>query len=60
MMAIAFIPITAGVSSGVLVFWVTSNLWDIMRVNILNKDRVRRALGIPIRSEIPTPPIGIW
>ena len=59
-MAVAFIPVTGGVPSGVLVFWVTSNLWEMARIQILNRDSVRRALNIPIRSEVPKPPIGIW
>ena len=58
--AIAFIPITGGVPCGVLVFWVTSNIWEILRIQVLNQDRVRRALGIPLRSEVPKPPVGIW
>ncbi len=58
--SIAFIPITGGVPCGVLMFWITSNCWEMARIAILNRDGVRRALGIPLRSEVPRPPVGIW
>jgi membrane protein insertase Oxa1/YidC/SpoIIIJ len=58
--AIAFIPVTGGVPSGVLLFWITSNLWEMARINVLNHDSVRRKLGIPTRDEIPKPTVGIW
>jgi hypothetical protein len=58
--AIGFIPITGGVPNGVLIFWITSNLWEVARISVLNNDRVRRALGIPLRSEVPKPAVGLW
>ena len=58
--SIAFIPVTGGVPCGVLVFWITSNLWEMARIHVLNQDGVRKALGIPLVSDMPKQPIGIW
>eukprot|EP00042_Codosiga_hollandica_P052218 m.659587 g.659587 ORF g.659587 m.659587 type:complete len:622 (-) comp58443_c0_seq64:215-2080(-) len=60
MASIAFIPVTGGVPCGVLMFWITSNCWEMARVWVSSHDAVRRALGIPLVSEVPRPPVGIW
>jgi len=58
--ALGSIPVVATMPCGVMIFWITSNLWEIMRVNILRNEKLRRALGIPLESELPKMVIGYW
>jgi YidC/Oxa1 family membrane protein insertase len=50
--ALAFIPLATNLPAGVFVFWITSNLYAISRTYILRTDVVRRALRMPLASEI--------
>jgi membrane protein insertase Oxa1/YidC/SpoIIIJ len=50
--AVAFIPLAETVPAGVLVFWLTSNLFALARGGVLRLNAVRRALAIPLQSEI--------
>lgn len=50
--AVAFIPVVANMPAGVFCFWITANLFSMVRVSVLNHDVVRRFFGIPLRSEI--------
>ena len=45
-------PLAATMPSGVLLFWVTSNLFAVVRGYATRPDAVRRLLGIPTRSQI--------
>lgn len=44
--------LSAPMPSGVFVFWLTSNLFAVARGYITRLDSVRRALGIPLASQI--------
>jgi membrane protein insertase Oxa1/YidC/SpoIIIJ len=44
--------LSAPMPSGALLFWVTSNLFAVARGYVTRFDGVRRALGIPLASEI--------
>jgi YidC/Oxa1 family membrane protein insertase len=44
--------LAAPIPSGVLLFWTTSNVFAITRGYITRFDKVRKALGIPLSSEI--------
>jgi len=50
--AVACIPLAETVPSGVLLFWVTSNVFALARGALLRQDRVRKLLKIPLQSEI--------
>lgn len=50
--ALAFIPVTSTLPSGIFIFWITSNIYAIAQTYILRFDAVRRALRIPLASEI--------
>lgn len=54
--AVAMIPVASTLPCGVFVFWLTSNAWEITRIHILRRDRVRKLLGIPLQSELPVVP----
>eukprot|EP01092_Planopodium_desertum_P008677 TRINITY_DN3681_c0_g1_i1.p1 TRINITY_DN3681_c0_g1~~TRINITY_DN3681_c0_g1_i1.p1 ORF type:complete len:321 (+),score=-15.01 TRINITY_DN3681_c0_g1_i1:25-987(+) len=54
--AIAFIPVTSTLPSGVFIFWITSNLFAIGRTYFLRLDSVRRYFGMPLVSEINSLP----
>lgn len=45
-------PFSSTLPSGVLLFWVTSNVWAIARSYITRLDWVRSKLGIPLRKTI--------
>eukprot|EP01100_Stratorugosa_tubuloviscum_P015787 TRINITY_DN944_c0_g1_i3.p1 TRINITY_DN944_c0_g1~~TRINITY_DN944_c0_g1_i3.p1 ORF type:complete len:429 (+),score=89.93 TRINITY_DN944_c0_g1_i3:37-1323(+) len=59
-LAVAFIPITLSVPSGVLIFWITSNSFEIFRISIMNRDQVRLFLKIPTISQLPPVIPGVW
>lgn len=50
--AFAFIPITTTLPAGIFMFWLTSNSFALLRTYVLRNDAVRRALDIPLASEI--------
>eukprot|EP01096_Ripella_sp_DP13-Kostka_P007573 TRINITY_DN2771_c0_g1_i3.p1 TRINITY_DN2771_c0_g1~~TRINITY_DN2771_c0_g1_i3.p1 ORF type:complete len:433 (-),score=140.68 TRINITY_DN2771_c0_g1_i3:124-1422(-) len=50
--ALAFIPVTSTLPSGIFIFWITSNIYAIAQTYILRFDGVRRFLRIPLASEI--------
>ncbi len=50
--ALAMVPLTATLPSGVFVFWVTSNLFAVVRGYAARSDVVRRALRIPFQKDI--------
>ncbi len=58
--ALASIPIVSTMPCGVMVFWVTSNLWEITRVHILRNEKLRKLLRIPLQSELPPVKVGYW
>jgi membrane protein insertase Oxa1/YidC/SpoIIIJ len=60
MIALGSIPIVATMPCGVMLFWITSNLWEITRVNVLRNESLRKKLGIPLESELPKMVIGYW
>lgn len=50
---VAIIPLTMNLPAGVFCFWITSNLWEIVRILVMQKDGVRRFFNIPLTSELP-------
>eukprot|EP00475_Leptophrys_vorax_P019633 TRINITY_DN2691_c2_g1_i1.p1 TRINITY_DN2691_c2_g1~~TRINITY_DN2691_c2_g1_i1.p1 ORF type:complete len:422 (-),score=89.02 TRINITY_DN2691_c2_g1_i1:647-1912(-) len=58
--ALGSIPVVATMPCGVMIFWITSNLWEITRVNVLRNEKLRKALGIPLESELPKMVVGYW
>jgi membrane protein insertase Oxa1/YidC/SpoIIIJ len=44
--------LSAPMPSGVLLFWVTSNLYAVLRGYVTRSDRIRKWLKIPLASEI--------
>eukprot|EP00162_Nutomonas_longa_P014251 comp21890_c0_seq1/m.49643 comp21890_c0_seq1/g.49643 ORF comp21890_c0_seq1/g.49643 comp21890_c0_seq1/m.49643 type:complete len:446 (-) comp21890_c0_seq1:28-1365(-) len=52
MLSIAWIPICATLPSGVFMFWITSNIIEIIRLTIFRRDRVRDLFGIPRLSTL--------
>ena len=52
MTALAFIPLTATLPSGVFVFWITSNVFAIARGRLARLDAVRRAFDIPLARDV--------
>jgi YidC/Oxa1 family membrane protein insertase len=51
--ALALVPVLSTLPSGVFCFWVSSNLWELVRIHLFNKDSVRKVFGIPLCSELP-------
>ena len=49
--ALAFIPLASTLPAGVLLFWVTSNLFAVARGAVARTNAVRRALGVPLVKE---------
>jgi membrane protein insertase Oxa1/YidC/SpoIIIJ len=58
--ALGSIPIVSTMPCGVMIFWITSNLWEITRVKILRRENIRKKLGIPLESQLPPVQIGYW
>ena len=50
--AVAFIPLAETLPAGILLFWVTSNVFSLGRGVVLRSDAVRRALNIPLQAQI--------
>ena len=50
--AVAFIPLAETIDAGVLLFWITSNLFALARGAALRANPVRAALGIPLHATI--------
>lgn len=50
--ALAFIPVTSTLPSGIFIFWITSNIYAIAQTYIMRFDAVRRFLRIPLANEI--------
>jgi YidC/Oxa1 family membrane protein insertase len=51
--AIAMIPLTMTLPCGVFCFWITSNIWEVIRIKTMLRDDVRTLFGIPLLSELP-------
>jgi YidC/Oxa1 family membrane protein insertase len=58
--ALGSIPIVSTMPAGIMIFWITSNLWEITRVHTLRSEAVRKYFGIPLESQLPPIPIGYW
>lgn len=54
------IPLTSSIPAGVFCFWITSNVWEILRLRLFATDAFRDAFGIPRLSELPTVPPAAW
>ena len=50
--ALATIPLAATLPSGVLIFWITSNLFAVARGAAARTDVLRRALAMPLHREV--------
>ena len=50
--AVAFIPLAQTIPSGVLIFWVTSNLFAVVRGRVARNPSLRKALGIPLSEHL--------
>lgn len=50
--AVACIPLAETLPCGVLLFWVTSNVFALGRGALLRQDKVRKLLNIPLQKEI--------
>ena len=50
--AVAFIPLAETIPAGILLFWVTSNVFALARGAVLRANAVRSALGIPLHSAV--------
>lgn len=50
--AVATIPLAATLPSGVLLFWITSNVFAVARGFAMRSNRVRRAFGVPLQAQI--------
>ncbi|TYZ57064.1 hypothetical protein PybrP1_000967 [[Pythium] brassicae (nom. inval.)] len=47
-LAVAMVPITMNFSSGIFVYWVSSNLFTVVQTGALRINAVKRALKIPV------------
>lgn len=52
LIAVTCWPLASTLPNGVLVFWVTSNLFALARAAATRPDAIRRLMNIPLRSEI--------
>jgi membrane protein insertase Oxa1/YidC/SpoIIIJ len=50
--AVAVIPLSQTIPSGVLLFWVTSNLFAVVRGRLARLPWLRRHLGIPLHEQV--------
>ena len=58
--AVALIPLTMTLPAGVFCFWITSNVWELIRISLMHQDGLRRRLGIPLSSELPPIRPAVW
>jgi YidC/Oxa1 family membrane protein insertase len=49
--AAVMVPVTAALPSGVFVYWITSNIFSLFQIYILQRAFVRRFFGIPPRTQ---------
>jgi membrane protein insertase Oxa1/YidC/SpoIIIJ len=54
--AVASIQLTSTLPAGVLLFWVTSNMFAVARTFVVRGDSMRRLLNIPLREEMANLP----
>jgi YidC/Oxa1 family membrane protein insertase len=49
--ASVMVPVTAALPSGVFVYWITSNIFSLLQIYLLQRAPIRRILNIPPRTE---------
>jgi YidC/Oxa1 family membrane protein insertase len=49
--AAVMVPVTAALPSGVFVYWITSNIFSLFQIYILQRAFVRRFFAIPPRTQ---------
>lgn len=50
--ALAMVPLTMNFSSGVFVYWVTSNMFTLIQTGATRVPSVRRMLNLPVEEQV--------